>query len=227
MLAAGFDAILHHLPDAQQPDAGFRFRAPGGLVGQHHLAHRQVLRGAVAKQFLGGLERVGQRCAVLDDAVVAGGVLINHETTAHRVVFAAADLQAGVVEGAEDHAVGVVGQRLADHRQVLFFDEVDFVLAEQAQAAAVADALQAGGDGFGVDGVRVLAFQAQQHGLVTAVALAGGAQRAVQLGLDAGGGGEQAVAAQPFGEARGGAHRAHGVRAGGADADLEQVEDAQ
>ncbi|MNH10286.1 hypothetical protein D3C79_697600 [compost metagenome] len=227
MLAAGFDTVLHHLPDAQQPGTGLGLGAPGRFVGEHHLADRQLLRNAMAEQFPGGFERVGQHRVVFDDAVMACGIFIDHEAAAHRVVLAAADLQSGLVEGAKDHAVGVVGQRLADHRQVLFFDEVDFVLAEQAQAAAVADALQAGGDGFGVDGVRVLAFQAQQHGLVTAVALAGGAQRAVQLGLDAGGGGEQAVAAQPFGEARGGAHRAHGVRAGGADADLEQVEDAQ
>ncbi|MNJ80846.1 hypothetical protein D3C77_793780 [compost metagenome] len=59
---------------------------------------------------------------------------------------------------------------------MLFFDEVDFVLAEQAQAAAVTDRLQAGGDGFGVDGIGVLAFQAKQYCLVAAVALAGGAE---------------------------------------------------
>ncbi|MNM96166.1 hypothetical protein D3C81_1086340 [compost metagenome] len=161
MLATGFDAILHHLPDAQQPGTGFRFGTPGRLVGQHYLADRQVLPGAMAEQLLGGLERVGQRSAVLDDAVVAGSVLVDHETAAHRVVLAAADLQAGVIEGAEDHAVGVVVQWLADHRQVLLFDESDAVLAEQGDAAAVADGLQAGGDGVGVDDIGVFAFKAQ------------------------------------------------------------------
>ncbi|MNN09517.1 hypothetical protein D3C81_1224010 [compost metagenome] len=179
------------------------------------------------KECLGGLERVGERCAVLDDAVVAGSVLVDHETAAHRVVLAAANLQAGLVEGAEDHAIGVVSQWLANHCQVLFFNEDDVVFAEQAQVAAVADGLQAGGDGFGVDGVGVLAFQAEQHRFVAAVAFTRGAERAIQLGLDADRAGQQAVAAQAFGKTCGGAHRADRVGAGGADADLEQVEDAQ
>lgn len=86
MLAAGFDAVLHHLPDAQQPGAGFCLWAPGLLVGQHYLADRQVVCGAVAKQLFGGGERVGQGGAVLDNAVVAGGGFVNHEAAAHRVV---------------------------------------------------------------------------------------------------------------------------------------------
>ncbi|MNN08845.1 hypothetical protein D3C81_1217110 [compost metagenome] len=156
-----------------------------------------------------------------------GGLFVNHETAAHRVVLPAADLQAGSIEGAEDHAVGVVCQRLADHRQVLLLDEGDGVFTEQVQVAAFTDCLQAGGNGFGVDGIGVLAFQAKQYRLVAAMAFARGTQRAIQLGLDAGGAGQQAVTAQAFGEARGGAHRADRVGAGGADADLEQVEDAQ
>ncbi|MNJ52574.1 hypothetical protein D3C77_479180 [compost metagenome] len=47
--ASGGDAVLHHLPDAQQAAAGFAFRAPGCLVGQHDLTDRQVLSGAMAK----------------------------------------------------------------------------------------------------------------------------------------------------------------------------------
>ena len=35
MAAAGGDAVLHHLPDAQECGAGFGLRAPGGFVGQH------------------------------------------------------------------------------------------------------------------------------------------------------------------------------------------------
>ncbi|MNE85265.1 hypothetical protein D3C80_1822460 [compost metagenome] len=59
------------------------------------------------------------------------------------------------------------------------------------------------------------------------MALAGGAQGAIQLGLDANRAVQQAVAAQAFGETCGSTHRADGMGAGGADADLEQVEDAQ
>ncbi|MNG31879.1 hypothetical protein D3C84_1177660 [compost metagenome] len=58
------------------------------------------------------------------------------------------------------------------------------------------------------------------------MAFTGGAERAVQLDFDAGGRGQQFFSAQAFDEARGGAHRADGVGAGGADTNLEQVEHA-
>ncbi|MNJ52575.1 hypothetical protein D3C81_1032160 [compost metagenome] len=77
-----------------------------------------------------------------------------------------------MVEGAKDHAVGVIGQGLANHRQVLFFVEVDGVLTEQVQPATGADDLQAGGDALGVDTVGVLTFKAEQYRLVAAVAFA-------------------------------------------------------
>ena len=99
-------------------------------------------------------------------------------------------------------------------------------VAEQVETAAVADRLQAGGNAVGIDAVGVLAFQPEEHGLVAAVALAGGAERTIQLDLDAVGGGQQAITPQPFGEACGSAHRADGMGTGGADANLEQVEDA-
>ncbi|MNF83664.1 hypothetical protein D3C84_659890 [compost metagenome] len=219
--AAGGDAVLHHLPDLQQTGAGFRFRAPGGFVGQHHLADRQLVFGAVGEQLLAGGEGVGQYGLVLDDAVGAGGVFIDHETAAHRVVLARADLQAGCVEGAEDHAVGVILQRFADHRQVFFLDEADRFFAEQSQFAGFAQGRQASGDTGNLDGIRLLALEAEQHRLVAAVALAGGAERAVQLDFDRLGADQQAVAAQTFGEAGGGAHRPDRVRAGRADADFE------
>ncbi|MNJ21600.1 hypothetical protein D3C77_159550 [compost metagenome] len=223
---AGGDAVLHHLPDVQQAAAGFALRSPGRLVGQHHLADCKVLCGAMAEQFLGGLERVGQYGAVFDNAVGTGGVFIDDKASAHRIVLAATNLQARGVKGAKDHAVGVVGQGFANHRQVLLLDELDVVLAQQLEPSTAADGLQAGGDAFGIDAVGVFAFKPEQHGLVAAVALAGGAERAVQLGLDADRSLEQIVAAQPFGKARGGTHGADGMGAGGADADLEQVEDA-
>ncbi|MNE96194.1 hypothetical protein D3C80_1943660 [compost metagenome] len=59
---------------------------------------------------------------------------------------------------------------------MLLFDERNAVLAQQVDTSAVADDLQAGGNAVGVDNVRVFAFKAQQHGFVTAVAFACGAQ---------------------------------------------------
>ncbi len=180
----------------------------------------------MTEQVLGAFEREGQRRGIFDNPVGAGSVFVDDKTTANRVVLAAADLNAGGVECAKDHAVGVIGQWLADHRQVFFLVERNAVFAEQVQSAVAANVLQAGGDGFGVDGVRVFTFEAEQHGLVAAVTFAGGAERAVQLDAHAGGGGQQVFTAQTFGETRSGTHRADGVGTGGADANLEQVEHA-
>lgn len=94
---------------------------------------------------------------------------------------------------------------------MLFFVEFDGVLAQQVELPAAADRLQARCDGVGVDAVGVFALKPQQHRLVAAVALAGGAERAVQLDLDAGGTGQQVVAAQALGKTRGCAHRPDGM----------------
>ncbi len=224
--AARIYAVLHHLPDVQQAATGLRFRAPRTFVGQHHLADGQPVSGAMAEQVFGVLEREGQGRGVLDNPVGAGGVFVDHKPTADRVVLAAADLDTRAIEGTENHAVGVVGEGFADHRQVFFLVERNAVFAEQVQAAAAAHRQEARGDGFSVYGVRVFAFQAEQHGLVAAVAFAGGAQRPVEFHLDAGGGAQQVVALEALDKTSGGAHRADGVGTGGADANLEQVEHA-
>ncbi len=180
----------------------------------------------MTEQILGTFEREGQRRGVFDDAIGAGGIFIDNETTADRVILAAADLNPRRIEGAKDHAVGVVGQRFADHRQMFFLVERDAVFTEQIQSAIAANFLQARGDGFGVDSVRVFAFEAEQHGFVAAVSFTGSAERTVQLDTHAGGAGQQVFPAQPFGETRSSTHRADGVGTGGTDANLEQVEHA-
>ena len=65
--------------------------------------------------------------------------------------------------------------------------------------------------GGGVHGFRVQALEAQDHGLVGAVAPAGGAERAEQFGLDPGGGAQVAVAFEPVGEQLRRPHRADRV----------------
>ena len=181
---------------------------------------------ALAQQVLGGFERVLQHGAVFDDAVGACRAFIHHKAAADRVVLAAADLNAGGIQSPENHAVGVVGQGFANHRQVRFFDEIDGVFAQQVQAPAAANRGQSLGHGFGVDGVRVLAFKPQQNGLVAAVAFAGGAEGAIEFNFYAGCGLQQLITAQTFGKTRSSTHGADGVGTGGADANLEQVEHA-
>ena len=78
----------------------------------------------------------------------------------------------------------------------------------------------------GVGGLGCLALEAEHDGLDRAVAVAGGAERAEQLGPDPPDALEQAVGAQALREGVRGPHRSHGVRAGRADAHGEEVERA-
>src|SRR5690606_10732857 len=105
--------------------------------------------------------------------------------------------------------------------------EGDVFLPRQSQLAALANRLQTGREGGDINMFRLLSLQPEQHGLVATVTFAGGAQRTVKLNLDAGGGVQQGRAAKSFGKARGGSHRPYGMRAGRADTDLEQIENAE
>ena len=147
-------------------------------------------------------------------------------SSADRVVVARGQFVAVGVVGGKAHAVGVERQLLAlVEDQVGLSVEGDLVLAQQSDATRAADAFKRGGDLVGIDRIRVLALEAEQHRLVGAVAAAGHRQRAVQLGAHAGDPIQHAFLFQPvFGETRGGAHRPHRVRGGRPDADLEQVE---
>ncbi|MNQ95368.1 hypothetical protein D3C85_1109230 [compost metagenome] len=176
VLAAGQDAVLHDLPDMQQPLASLLRAAPGLLVLGHQLADRKPVLAALGQQLAPTQEWKAQWRAVFDDAVDADRLLVHHEPATHRVILAAAQLQAGAIEGPQDHAVGMVGQGFADHRQVFFFDEADGLLAQQRQRAGAANRCQPVSHTRCIDGVRVLPFQPQQHGLVATMALAGGAE---------------------------------------------------
>src|SRR6266508_5459697 len=100
------------------------------------------------------------------------------------------------------------------------------VCSSDLEPAVVPDRGDPGVNAGGVDGLRILALETEQDGLLTAVTVPGGAEGAVQLGGDPGGLGEAAVGFQPGGEHPGSAQRAHGVRAGRPDADLEKFENA-
>src|SRR3546814_4946644 len=71
-----------------------------------------------------------------------------------------------------------------------------------------------------------LARQPSDERGVGGVPLSGQRERAVEVGLDMRDGFEQGVCVQPFGKAPRRDHGAHGVRTRWADADLEEVEEA-
>ena len=225
LLAAAAHALLHHVPDVEQAGAGLGVGAPGALVFENDLADRNALVAAMRQQRVATVEGVGDAGGVGDDAVGTGRGLVDHETTAHRVIHLLLDQLAGGIEGADAHAVGVVGQGCAPvHDQVLALDEVDGVLAGQQHAPLATDAGELAFDLLDVDHVGRLTFEAEQHGLVTAMAFARGAERAIQLGLDAGHIAQRAVFLEGGREEHRRPHRPHGVGRRRADADLEQVE---
>src|SRR6266545_4460595 len=226
-VTAVLHALLHHRPDPQQAAAYLRLGAPRGLVGEHQPGDRQARTVGVFQQLSTGFERVPDRGVVLLDPVRAGRLLVHHEPAADGVVRVLPDRRPGGVERLEDHPVGVVRQRLAPvHHQIVVRVESQLVTAQQAEPAVVPDRGDPGVDAGGVDGLRILALETEQDGLLTAVTVPGGAEGAVPLGGDPGGLGESAVGFQPGGEHPGSAHRAHGVRAGRPDADLEKFENA-
>lgn len=200
------------------------------FIAAHHLGNADAVLARQAQQVGAAAERQRQAGGIRGDDLVLGTVgedrLADHEAAAHRVVGGLVHLNAGGVEGGETQAVGMQRQSLAEHLQVGLLVEGDGVLAGQDDALVAADGLDVAGHLIHVDGVRLVAAEAEQHRLVTAVALAGGAQRAIQLGGDTGHLRHVAVVFQGVGEQRGRAHRADGVGAGGADTDFEQVENA-
>lgn len=108
------------------------------------------------------------------------------------IVGAPVELVAIRIEGDALHDVRMKGQRLAlVEDQVPLFVESDGGLAAEAQFAAVSDRLQQGGYGVHVDGLRLVSLEAEQHRLVAAMSLAGGAERAVELHFHAGAAPEQ------------------------------------
>ena len=101
---------------------------------------------------------------------------VDHKTAAHRVVLARGDLGALRIHRMEGHAVGVQRQALAAKQQVIFGYKRHRVRAQQHQCLPAADIGDGGGDLVGVDAIRLMPRQAQQHGFVGAVAHAGGRQ---------------------------------------------------
>lgn len=124
---------------------------------------------------------------------------------------------AGVAEGGKAKAVGMGGRGGVGVHLVAAEEEVDGLVkgdgvpAEEAENAGRADLLDEGVNGGGMDGVGSLAGEAEEDGAVGGVADAGEGERAEELGLEAGGTGEEAGGGEGAGETKSGAHGADGV----------------
>ncbi len=225
----------HGLPDVQQAAPYLGGAVPVLFVGQGEGRHRQARGLAVRQQLGAGAVGVGQAGAgaqgvgrgLVGHVEHARAVFVHHEATADRVVHAPQQGRAVRTKGMELHAVGVVGQAFAPHQQVRARHERQRVAAQQGKLPAGVDGVDGGADLVGVDLLGQVPGQAQQHGPVGAVAHARGGERAEQLHLQPLHGGQQAQCVKLAGELARSDHGAHGVGARGADADLEQIEDAE
>ena len=139
---------------------------------------------AQRQQLGAGFERVLQLGDAGRGEAGIDGRFVHHEAAAYRVVGAFGQAIAVGRKRFEDHAVGVVGQRLAlVQDQVFALDKGHHVATQQADGLVGTDGSQHVVYRVGIDQVRVFTLQTQQHGSVGAVAFAGGAQRAEHFGF--------------------------------------------
>jgi hypothetical protein len=78
------------------------------------------------------------------------------------------------------------GQRLVTMEHEALLGERDAMPPEERERTFAANALDPRRDRRGIDALRLRALEPQQHRLVAAVPLAGGAERAVELRADRG-----------------------------------------
>ncbi len=97
-------------------------------------------------------------------------------------------------------------------------------MARELQTATRGDRVDARFDAFRIDRIWCQIFQTQHHCAITAMALARGAERTIQLGLDAHDRLLLAEHCSRLGESGRSAHRPDGVRARRTNADLKEVE---
>ena len=132
------------------------------------------------------------------------------------------------IERREAQAIRMERQHLVPvEQQVHRLVELDYVRAAERQAPGRADALEGGLHAGRIERVRPASFEAEQDRTIGAVTLAGQRKRSVDLRAHFHGPLEHAHCPEVRDERTGGIHRAHRVRTRRADADLEDVEDAE
>ena len=184
-LATAHDAVLHHLPDLQEPGAGGFVAAPVAFIASHHFGDADAVFLRQHQQVVTAVKGVGQDGGVGRDdfllAAVSRHFVADDKAAADRVIRPFDQQFARRVEGRKAHAVGVKRQALAaEEDQVFRLVEGNRVFAQQLQFAR-ANGVQEGWHLLHIDRVRLMARQAQKHRLVAAMALARRAERAVQL----------------------------------------------
>ena len=187
-----------------------------------------LLRGG--EQVGGAAEGIGDG-AVADFAFRGALGLGDDEASADGVEDVFGKKGVNFVEGPEAHAVGVRDDAgdwihlVAVEEKMLGLEEGNSLAAEKAECSGGTDGDELGFDLRWVYGVGGFAQKAEEDGAVGTVADAGEGERAVEIDDDAGGAIEEICGVECVDEAQSCAHRADGMGAGGADADLEEFEE--
>ncbi len=175
-------------------------------------------------QIVRRFERVGHRRGALGG--LAEVLFVDDETATDRVIGFAVQ-QALTGEGADTHAVFVQWQVVAVEVHAAVQREIHLVMAVgQRQAAALFDVADKARNAVDVHVVRQVAGQAHDDGDIGVVTFTGQRQRTVHVDHHAGGVLQLLVGDQIVDELFAGFHRANGVGAGWADANLENIENA-
>ncbi len=202
-------SMTRHRFDQARLDLGLG-AAEGLLVGHHQAGDRQARLGAAAPAVSPAVqERMGEHGVVGFDAVGAGGVLVDDEAAADRVVDLLSVRSPASPRAVKRMPLGWPGSEiLRSKTRSSPTTNGTACCPIRRHRARLAHRGQHAVDRVDVDEFGLLAGQAQQHGLVAAVALAGQAEGAVQDDLDLRGLLQQTVVSRTARELVRGGHRA-------------------
>ncbi|GBF31543.1 hypothetical protein MnTg04_01504 [bacterium MnTg04] len=201
--------------------------AVGGLVRQDQFSQLEVVIVGHLQQFFGVFEYIGQVDGLPVGSCRRFAMLVHDKTTTDRIKLFCQQCLTLRVQRTEAHAIGMQRQQLVVmKKQIQRLVELRRVFAKYIQTAIRNDPGQGCLDAVGIDKMRLLPLETEHQRAVGAMALAGRRQRSIKLAGDAIDIAEQALVFQIEGKLARRIHRAHRVRTGWPDADLQDVENA-
>lgn len=228
------NAAVHGFPDLVEALVQFLAGDHRLLIGALHLGDGAAGTGRHLKHFPRRPEGIRHARTIIDGLAALLDRLqfrIGHDETAADGIIDALDEQpALIVEGGEDHAVGMAGQRvLLVEDQIFCGPKLIGRMAGRRYRSGLLHRIDNGVHRIGVDKVRPLAGEAQNDGTPCAVANAGKGERAMQADLQLRNGctrrSRPLIAEDQRQEAVCSRHRPHRVGARRTDTDLEDVKD--
>ena len=107
--APSCNARFHYLPQRQQTSPNLCLGSPRLLISQHERTDRQPVLATLREEFSCGRKGIGHRCRIVDDRITIIGGLIDHKTTAYRVINATVNHLPRFIQCRKAHAIAVKG----------------------------------------------------------------------------------------------------------------------